>query len=170
MWEQTAVEMEANQAALSRKLAELQKAAEAQPAQIQMQFKQAGLQAASRLELDERQTRRLIDVQFVDAGWEADSDNLPEHSKFWLFVNDILIQRANSLELLVTTVIFDGPPSEFIFPDLMMRIRADERKALPKYLATFLNSDGARSYFRANATGTAGNAFGLSKERQVRGW
>ena len=73
VWEQTAVELETNQAALSRKLAELQKAAEAQPAQVQMQFKQAGLQAAGRLELDERQTRRLVDVQLVDAGWEADS-------------------------------------------------------------------------------------------------
>lgn len=82
---------------------------------------------------------------------------LPGNSKFWLLVNDILIQRANSLELLGTTVLFDGPPSEFIYPDLMMRVRADERKALPKYLATFLNSDGARTHFRANATGTAGN-------------
>ncbi|NVD37647.1 type I restriction-modification system endonuclease [Ensifer sp. HO-A22] len=76
VWEQTAVEMEADQAELSRKLAELQKAAQAQPQQLQMEFKQAGLQAASRLELDERQTRRLIDVQLVDAGWEADSDRL----------------------------------------------------------------------------------------------
>jgi type I restriction enzyme, R subunit len=76
VWEQTALDMEANQAALTRKLAELQKAAEAQPEQIQIEFKQAGLKAASSLELDERQTRRLIDVQLVDAGWEADSDRL----------------------------------------------------------------------------------------------
>lgn len=76
VWEQTAVEMEANQAALARKLAELQKEAEAQPEQLQIEFKQAGLKAASSLELDERQTRRLIDVQLVDAGWEADSDRL----------------------------------------------------------------------------------------------
>lgn len=76
VWEQTAVEMEANQAELARKLAELQKRAEAQPQQLQMEFKLAGLEAASRLELDERQTRRLIDVQLADAGWEADSDTL----------------------------------------------------------------------------------------------
>ena len=76
VWEQTAVEIETNQAALARKLAELQKAAEAQPEQLQIEFKQAGLKAASNLELDERQTRRLIDVQLVDAGWEADSDHL----------------------------------------------------------------------------------------------
>ncbi|OCW57061.1 type I restriction-modification system endonuclease [Hoeflea olei] len=76
VWEQTAVEIEANQASLARKLAEMQKAAAAQPDQIRMEFKQAGLEAASRLELDERQTRRLIDVQLVDAGWEADSARL----------------------------------------------------------------------------------------------
>ncbi|MBS7539848.1 type I restriction-modification system endonuclease [Ancylobacter lacus] len=76
VWERTVVELEASQATLSRKLAELQKAAEAQPAQLQMEFRQAGLQAASRLELDERQTRRLIDVQLADAGWEADSESL----------------------------------------------------------------------------------------------
>lgn len=82
---------------------------------------------------------------------------LPSGSKFWLLADDILIQRANSLELLGTTVLFDGPSREFIFPDLMMRIRADDKKALPPYLATYLNSDPARAYFRANATGTAGN-------------
>lgn len=76
VWEQTAVEMEANHAALARKLAEMQKAAETQPQQLLLEFKQAGLQAAARLELDEQQTRRLIDVQLVDAGWEADSDKL----------------------------------------------------------------------------------------------
>lgn len=82
---------------------------------------------------------------------------LPRESKFWLFANDILIQRANSLELLGTTVVFDGPSREYIFPDLMMRVRADERKVVSRYLGTYLNSDSARSYFRANATGTAGN-------------
>lgn len=76
VWEQTAIELEANQTELAHKLAELQRQAEAQPQQLQMEFKQAGLQAASRLDLDERQTRRLIDVQLVDAGWVADSDAL----------------------------------------------------------------------------------------------
>jgi type I restriction enzyme R subunit len=74
VWEQTAIELEGNQAALSKKLAQLQKQAEAQPDSLRMEFKQAGLQAASRLELDERQTRRLIELQLKDAGWEADSD------------------------------------------------------------------------------------------------
>ncbi|MBX4993877.1 type I restriction enzyme R subunit [Rhizobium binae] len=81
--EQAALELEANQADLARKLSELQKQAEAQPQQLQMEFKHAGLQAASRLELDERQTRRLIDMQLVDAGWEADSDTLVHQKGAW---------------------------------------------------------------------------------------
>lgn len=79
-WEQTAVELEANHAELARKLADMQKAAEAQPQQQQLAFKQAGQTAAGKLELDERQTRRLIDVQLRDAGWEADSDHLTHQS------------------------------------------------------------------------------------------
>ncbi|NEJ84165.1 type I restriction-modification system endonuclease, partial [Rhizobium leguminosarum] len=76
VWAKTTIELETNQADIARNLEELQKQAEAQPQQLQMEFKYAGLQAASRLELDERQTRRLIDVQLVDAGWEADSSTL----------------------------------------------------------------------------------------------
>ena len=82
---------------------------------------------------------------------------ISDNSKYWLLPNDILIQRANSLELLGTTVLFDGPLREFIYPDLMMRIRVNHAKINATYLATYLNSDPARSYFRAHATGTAGN-------------
>lgn len=76
IWEQTAVELEASQNSLTQKLRELQDRATEQPTQILLEFKQAGLKAAAHLELDERQTRRLIDVQLVDAGWEADSDRM----------------------------------------------------------------------------------------------
>ncbi|WP_186393614.1 MULTISPECIES: type I restriction-modification system endonuclease [unclassified Pannonibacter] len=73
VWEQTAMELEANQAALASRLKELQTQAAAQPQATLLAFRQAGMEAASRLELDERQTRQLIDVQLSDAGWEADS-------------------------------------------------------------------------------------------------
>lgn len=80
VWERTAIQLEADQTELARKLAGLQKAATSEPQQTQIEFKQAGLKAAGQLELDERETRRLIDVQLVDAGWEADSESL-RHSK-----------------------------------------------------------------------------------------
>ncbi|MFP1632921.1 type I restriction-modification system endonuclease [Zhengella sp. ZM62] len=73
VWEQSALEMEANQAELARKLADLQKQAESEPDQLKLEFKQAAKEAASRLELDEADTRLLIDVQLMDMGWEADT-------------------------------------------------------------------------------------------------
>lgn len=76
VWEQTAIELEANQAELTDKLERLQSEAQARPQQQLMELRQAGQQAAARLELDERQTRRIIDVQLANAGWEADSNTL----------------------------------------------------------------------------------------------
>jgi type I restriction enzyme R subunit len=75
-WAQAALEQEATAAELSEKLARLQKAAEAEPEQLRMEFKRAARQAASKLELDEDDTRLLIDVQLIDMGWEADSKEL----------------------------------------------------------------------------------------------
>jgi type I restriction enzyme R subunit len=79
VWEQTAIELEANQAALTRRLVELQAAAEEGPEQQLVAFKLAGSEAAGRVELDEQQTRLLIDVQLTEMGWEADS-GLLRHS------------------------------------------------------------------------------------------
>ncbi|MBV6648130.1 MAG: type I restriction-modification system endonuclease [Hoeflea sp.] len=76
VWEQSALELEANQAELAKKLAELQKQAQSEPEQLKLEFKQAAREAASRLELDEADTRLLIDVQLMDMGWEADTKEL----------------------------------------------------------------------------------------------
>lgn len=91
----------------------------------------------------------------------------PEHFKYidehiapdsylWLEPDDILIQRANTLEYVDTSVLYDGPSSGFIYPDLMMKARTNSR-VLPRFLLLILQSDGVRNHFRSNATGTAGN-------------
>ncbi|GAA5484315.1 restriction endonuclease subunit S [Haloferula sargassicola] len=77
-------------------------------------------------------------------------------SHAWLQPNDVLIQRANSLELLGSTAIYEGPENRYVYPDLMMRIRVAE-PATRKLLAIYLNSLPARNYFQRNATGVAGN-------------
>lgn len=92
---------------------------------------------------------------------------MPQHFKYldepiapdshlWLQPNDILIQRANSLEYVGTSAMYNDAPSGFIYPDLMMKARANSR-VLPPYLLLILKSDAVRNHFRANATGTAGN-------------
>lgn len=90
-----------------------------------------------------------------------------EHSKFineeispsshlWLVPGDILIQRANTIEYVGVSAIFDGSPSKFIYPDLMMKCRANDQTTTG-FLYLLLQSDPVRTHFRNNATGTAGN-------------
>ncbi len=81
---------------------------------------------------------------------------IPEDSYLWLETGDILIQRANSLEHVGVSAIFDGDAKQFIYPDLMMRCRPNER-INSKYLFYALSAESTRDYFRKNATGTAGN-------------
>lgn len=76
--------------------------------------------------------------------------------QFFLKQNDLLIQRANSIEYVGVTAIHDGGDDLFIYPDLMMRMRISEHICL-RYLHLSLLSGSSRSYFRENATGTQGN-------------
>lgn len=81
---------------------------------------------------------------------------VPESSHLWLQPGDILIQRANTLEYVGVSAIYDGPPSGFIYPDLMMKCRAND-EVLTEFLHLVLLSEPVRGYLRKNATGTAGN-------------
>lgn len=77
-------------------------------------------------------------------------------SHLWLKNGDILIQRSNSLEYVGTSAIYDSQDFEFIYPDIMIKIRANE-KITTNYLNYCMSSFKTREYFRNNATGTAGN-------------
>jgi type I restriction enzyme S subunit len=83
-------------------------------------------------------------------------EQIPADSHLWLRPGDVLIQRANTLEYVGVSAIFDGPENTFIYPDLMMKCRANKR-VLPAFLHVVLSSQPVRKYFRENATGTAGN-------------
>ncbi len=98
---------------------------------------------SGRLRLDDQAVKRIYEMP-------------PPDSKYWLKPGDILIQRANAIEHVGISAIFDGPPKTYIFPDLMMRIRAQDPGAT-KFLWFYLNSPSVRKYFRDRATGTSGN-------------
>lgn len=83
-------------------------------------------------------------------------EEIPPNSHLWLAPGDILIQRANTLEYVGVSAVFDGPGETFIYPDLMMKCRANARVVTP-FLHYVLSSEPVRSFFRKNATGTAGN-------------
>ncbi|SOB99107.1 type I restriction-modification system endonuclease [Stappia indica] len=76
VWEETALENEATRAALEAQLRDLQAKAETEPDQQQLTIRQAARQAAGRMDLDEADTRVLIDVQLTEMGWEADTATL----------------------------------------------------------------------------------------------
>jgi type I restriction enzyme R subunit len=75
-WEQMAVETEAAKAELTKRLVEQQTATPAPSKSVVSAFLGAASAAADSLELDESETRRLIDEQLKLAGWQADSTHL----------------------------------------------------------------------------------------------
>jgi type I restriction enzyme R subunit len=80
VWEQLATESDADKARLAEQLATLQAAAAAAPAAQFTQLLQSAANAATQVQLDEAETRRIIDEQLRQAGWDADTPNL-RHSK-----------------------------------------------------------------------------------------
>ena len=77
-------------------------------------------------------------------------------SYLWLRDGDILIQRANSLELVGTTAVYRGRDLEFIYPDLMMKCRTVFLESTD-YLHHVLSSQTTKNYFQSKASGSTGN-------------
>ncbi len=73
-WEQMASEAEQAKTALAAQLAATQQAATNTPAPLK--WPQAADSAAKLVELDEQDTRKLIDQQLREAGWQADTPSL----------------------------------------------------------------------------------------------
>jgi len=86
--EQLLEEVEASRREVEKKLLELQQAAAQTPAAELVQLATSAEEASSGVELDEADTRRLIDARLREAGWAADSDHIrhtagsrPNHSE-----------------------------------------------------------------------------------------
>jgi type I restriction enzyme, R subunit len=76
VWEQLAGEAEQARSALEVQLVTLQAASSQVPAQQTAAIISLADQAATKIDLDEDETRAIIDQQLKDAEWEADSRNL----------------------------------------------------------------------------------------------
>lgn len=93
--------------------------------------------------LNDQTTKRTVEPIGVD-------------EPYWLEPGDVLIQRANTLENVGVAAIFDGPRRTYIYPDLMMRVRASAIVG-PRLLWRALSWEFCRKHMRDRATGTAGN-------------
>lgn len=82
--------------------------------------------------------------------------DIPEKdaSKYWLRNNDLLIQRSNSRELVGTSCIYTGADNEYIYPDLMMRMRVLNGVDV-QYIDYVLKSPMTRNYYMVSASGTS---------------
>jgi len=94
--------------------------------------------------------------KFVEGCYKFVEMDIDKDSHLWVKNGDILIQRANSLEYVGVSALYDGEDNQYVYPDLMMKCRAND-KVKSKYLHYCLLSEEVRKYFRNNATGTAGN-------------
>ncbi|EJL22921.1 type I restriction-modification system endonuclease [Novosphingobium sp. AP12] len=75
-WEKIAQDIDAEKAEVTSKLAALQAEAEAVPRAEAAQLVERGEKAAVKIDLDEEETRALIDQQLRDRGWAVDTRNL----------------------------------------------------------------------------------------------
>lgn len=93
-------------------------------------------------------------------------DNIPPDSHLWISKGDVLIQRANSLEYVGVSAVVDVELGGYIYPDLMMKCRANERTS-PAFLHLLLSSADIRKFFREHATGTAGNMPKINQQTVI---
>ena len=79
-------------------------------------------------------------------------EEIDQNSHIWLKKGDILIQRSNSLDHVGIAAVYTGEDGAFIYPDIMMKIRASSRIS-NAYLHRVLTSPYCRGYFRSSAKG-----------------
>jgi type I restriction enzyme S subunit len=75
----------------------------------------------------------------------------------WLEPGDVFVQRSNTPELVGTSARFDGPRDWAIFPDLLIRLRADESVIDSRFLVAALRSSQGHTQLRRRAKGAAGS-------------
>ena len=114
------------------------------PVPYETNLKVLSLSATTSGTLDARQ------IKYLDEDVPADADCRCRRG-------DIYLQRGNTRDLVGTAALFDLDATDLIYPDLMIRIRANEEKILTKYLLHVLQSGSVRAFFSANAVGTAGS-------------
>lgn len=94
--------------------------------------------------------------QFDGRFFKYTDKTFPKDSPFWLMPGDVVIQRGNTSEYVGVPAIYEGPPGEYIYPDLMIRARPRD-DIDPRYLWYMLLAPQSRNFLRERATGSAGN-------------
>ncbi|MGB3634186.1 MAG: restriction endonuclease subunit S, partial [Rubrobacteraceae bacterium] len=91
-------------------------------------------------------------------------ETIDPRSDLFLKSGDVLVQRSNTLNLVGTTVVFDGPSGAYVYPDLMMRLRFKDN-ATAHWFWRYANSADGRRYFVSIAAGSTGSMPKISGEK-----
>lgn len=79
---------------------------------------------------------------------------------------DVFVSRANTIDLVgLSAVVLEKPPPRLIFPDLLIKLRANTGKVLPRFLAYALRSASARKQIKTRALGSSRTMVKISGER-----
>lgn len=85
-----------------------------------------------------------------------------ERGRLFLEKGDILVNRTNSAELVGKCAVFDVE-GDYTFASYLIRLRVDQNRANPRFLARFINSPLGRSYMFAERKQMTGQANVNSK-------
>ncbi len=102
------------------------------------------LTAVTRREFSDRWTKIAATAERTAAG-------------LWLEPGDIFVQRSNTPELVGTSALYEGERHWAIFPDLLIRVRPDEKRVDRHFLAAALRSEACHRQLRKSAKGLAGS-------------
>jgi type I restriction enzyme S subunit len=94
--------------------------------------------------------------------------NLPpdEEAKYLLREGDILFNRTNSAELVGKSAVYPGG-RRAVFASYLIRIVADCRKAMPHFVAAYINSPLGRQYIQSQLTRAIGQVNVNAKKLQA---
>jgi type I restriction enzyme S subunit len=78
---------------------------------------------------------------------------LKKTSHYWIQNGDLLITRSNTKELVGHVAIVKGIHNPTIYPDLIMKMNANEKYVLAEFLFYYLQTSRVRTYIKKNAKG-----------------
>lgn len=98
-------------------------------------------------------TRRTFTEEFT----KLTDASLDRVRGLWLEPGDVLVQRANTPELVGSAALYEGERDWAVFPDLLIRLRTNPAVMTPEFLSLALQSERCHRALRARAKGLAGS-------------
>jgi type I restriction enzyme S subunit len=118
---------------------------------------------------------RILKVSAVTSGFFDPSESKPAPAEFiplstyFVRKGDILISRANTVELVGATALVASEPKGLLLPDKIWRIVWKKNsRLLPGFLLHYLQSQHARRLMSQMATGTSGSMKNIAQAKLVK--